>query len=83
MQVPRRVKRAVELDRAMPVTNHPDLRHSSSSRDVTSTFFHIKDVWNQLGWSETLADQTSESVAPVRPHLAAIVKVTFQMTFNL
>ena len=53
--------------------NHPDLRHTSSCRDVTSAFFYVKDVWNQLGWSETLTDP-SES-APARPHLAAVVKV--------
>ena len=53
--------------------NHPDLRHTSSCRDVTSAFFYLKDVWNQLGWSETLTDPSE--LAPARPHLAAVVKV--------
>ena len=63
--------------------NHPDLRHTSSCRDVTSAFFYLKDVWNQLGWSETLTDPSE--LAPARPHLAAIVKVKiyFIILFNI
>ena len=63
----------MEIDRIITSNTHPDLRHSSSCRDITSAFFYIKDVWNQLGWSETISDPTE--LAPVRPHLAAIVKV--------
>jgi hypothetical protein len=28
------------------------LRHSSSSRDVTSAFYYLKEIWTQLGWNE-------------------------------
>ena len=31
---------------------HQDLKHSTSCRDVTSSFYHIKDLWNQMGWQE-------------------------------
>ena len=72
-QVPRRVRKAVEMDRMMSSQNHPDLLHTSSCRDVSSAFFFVKDVWNQLGWSETLTDPAES--APARPHLAGIVKV--------
>ena len=71
----RRVKKTVDIDVVMNSNNHPDLRHTSSCRDVTSAFFYIKDVWNQLGWNETISDPTE--LAPARPHLSAIVKVIY------
>ena len=74
------MKKSVDIDVAMNSVNHPDLCHTSSCRDVSSAFYYIKDVWNQLGWSETLSDPSESS--PARPHLAAVVKVCLQILIS-
>ena len=51
-QLPLRVGKAVECEKLVASILHPDLKHSTSCRDVTSSFYHIKDLWNQMGWHE-------------------------------
>ena len=53
---------------------HQDLKHSTSCRDVTSSFYHIKDLWNQMGWQE---------VHNNRSLLAASVDVINSFTINI
>ena len=66
-QVPLRVQKAVEYEKPITSILHPDLKHSTSCRDVTSCFYHIKDLWNQMGW---------QSVQNNRSLLAASVDVS-------
>merc|ERR1719491_975166 len=51
-QLPLRVSKAVECEKLVSSILHQDLKHSTSCRDVTSSFYHIKDLWNQMGWQE-------------------------------
>ena len=51
-QLPLRVAKAVECEKLVSSILHQDLKHSTSCRDVTSSFYHIKDLWNQMGWQE-------------------------------
>ena len=65
--MPLRVQKAVECEKPITSILHPDLKHSTSCRDVTSCFYHIKDLWNQMGW---------QSVQNNRSLLAASVDVS-------
>ena len=74
LQLPLRVSKAVECEKLVSSILHQDLKHSTSCRDVTSSFYHIKDLWNQMGWQE---------VHNNRSLLAASVDVINSYTINI
>ena len=60
----------MELERLIVSPTNPELRHSSSCRDISSAFYYLKEVWTQLGWQEVAFNQTLTSkIVNVRAYL--------------
>ena len=65
-----------------PITSilHPDLKHSTSCRDVTSCFYHIKDLWNQMGWQSV---QNNRSLLAASVDVSDLFLVNFQFLLDI